>query len=252
MELMNAFRSSRWVLVTGGSRGIGRGVVEHLCGAGLPVVFTYKSSVAAARELELRMREVDRPCFGVHCDGSDGADVERAMSDLIGRLGAPYALVNNMGITRDALLVSMRPDEWSSVLETNLSSAFYFARRVCSEMITRRSGVILQMSSVSGLKGVPGQTNYAATKAGMIGFTRSLALELGRFGIRVNAIAPGYIQTEMLDELAPAPLKAINKQIPIRRLGTIADVANLVEFLISDKASYITGQTIVVDGGLST
>lgn len=248
---MDASKYVRWVLVTGGSRGIGKGIVEHLCRAGYPVVFTYKASAAAAEELEAAMREAGHTCQAVRCDGAVLAEVDTVVSDLVNRIGVPCALVNNMGITRDALLVNANAEDWLEVLHTNLTSSFYFARSVGAGMMARRSGVILQMGSVSGQKGIAGQTAYAATKAGMSGMTRALALEVGRFNVRVNVIAPGFIRTEMLNNKPSTELKSIEKQIPLRRLGNVEDVAQLVEFLISDNASYITGQTIVIDGGLS-
>jgi len=250
--VMDAAKFDRWVLVTGGSRGIGRGIVERLCRSGSPVVFTYKSSSGVAEGLESTMREFGHPCQAVRCDGSVSAEVEEVVGGLVSRIGTPRALVNNMGITRDALLMSASPEDWNAVLNTNLSSCFHFSRSVIAGMSTRRSGVILQIGSVSGLKGIAGQTAYAATKAGMGGFTRALANEVARFNVRVNVVAPGFIRTEMLDGIPAAELKGIEKQVPLRRVGTVEEVAHLVEFLISDNASYITGQTIVIDGGLAS
>ncbi len=239
-----------WVLVTGGSRGIGKGLVEHLCRRGYDVAFTYQSSESAARTLEATLREQGLRCEAVRCDGSNHDQVKECSEELIGRKGSPYGLINNMGITRDATLLNLEPEQWRSVLDTNLDSAFYFVRNLARAMLSKKDGVILQMSSVTGLKGLAGQTHYAASKAGMIGFTRSLALELARFGIRVNAVAPGFIETEMLEQLPEAKRESLARMIPLRRVGTVADVAGLVEFLLSPQATYITGQTLVVDGGL--
>lgn len=240
-----------WVLVTGGARGIGRSTVEYLCHRGYEVVFTYSTSQEQAAALSESQTRVGLRCTAVKCDGRNKAHVKEAVAGLLAQKGAPYALINNMGICRDATILRMNDDEWESVIETNLGSAFSFTQQVARSMIARRDGVIIQISSVAGIKGVVGQTNYSASKAGLIGFTRSLALELARFNIRVNAIAPGFIDTDMLSQLSSDRRSSLASSIPLRRIGSVADVTGLVDFLLSDKASYIIGQTLVVDGGLT-
>lgn len=239
-----------WVLVTGGSRGIGRGIVEHLARRGRPVVFTFQSSTEAAQALETALVAEGHVCKAIRCDGSDPRQVEALCSELLGTLQTPSAVVNNAGITRDALLGASTNEGWSQVIGTNLSAAYYFSKGLGPAMMSRGGGAIVQITSVSALRGIIGQSNYAASKAGLIGLTQSLAIELARFNVRVNAVAPGLIETEMLQTLPSAQFAQLKKQVPLRRLGQVAEVAALVEFLLSDAASYITGQTLVIDGGL--
>lgn len=240
-----------WALVTGGSRGIGRGVVKALAADGFDVVFTYRNGIGPAKSLEHECSDFAGKVTGQACDGSQDVAVAETVGYLIETRGAPYALINNMGVTRDAGLLNMSTEHWNDVLATNLNSVFYFTKAVSEAMCEKGEGAIIQMSSVTALKGNRGQTNYGATKAAMLGFTRSLAIELARFNIRVNAVAPGYIETEMLQEMPAGHRKEAAKQIPLRRLGTVDDVAGLVRFLVSSAASYITGQTIVIDGGVT-
>lgn len=240
-----------WVMITGGTRGIGKGLVEAFCAAGYDVVFTYQSSRASAEALEQAMREKGFVAQAYCCDGADQIAMQDLARDLITTRGAPYALVNNMGITRDTVLMRMSGEQWNEVINTNLNSAFYATRAFIDAMLNEGDGVVLQMSSVSGFKGNIGQSNYAASKAAMIGMTRALALELGRFNIRVNAIAPGYIATEMVSEIPEKKLKSILDTIPLRRMGSVEEVANLATFLANPQSAYITGQTFVIDGGLS-
>lgn len=241
----------RWVLVTGGSRGIGRGITLALANEGYDVFFTYRSSHDEAAALAASQGAGKSEIKGIVCDGTDAEAIAHTVAGLIEARGAPYALINNMGITRDTALHHMTNSQWIDVRQSNLDPVFYFTRAVVPAMIEKGDGVILQMSSVTGLKGNRGQTNYAATKAGMIGFTQSLAVELGRFNLRANAIAPGFIATDMVETMSDSQRRELTRQIPLKRLGSVDDVSRLVVFLLSENASYITGQTIVVDGGMT-
>lgn len=178
-------------------------------------------------------------------------DVNNLAKDLIERLGAPCGIIHNAGIARDMLHIHQRPEDLSEVLNTNLCSVFHWNQALVSEMMSNKHGSIILMSSVTGLKGNVGQTLYGATKAAMMGVTRSLALELGRFNIHVNAIAPRFIATEMTEHMPANKLQDVKKSIPLRRMGTTKEVASLAKYLLSDESAYITGQTLVIDGGLS-
>lgn len=237
-----------WTLVTGGSRGIGRAIVERLGGKGCPVIFTYLQSQAAAGDLERRFAE--GLVRGWQCDGRDLIEVRKFSDAVIASYGAPRALINNAGITDDSLLLNMEPHQWHEVIRSNLDSAYNVTRTFLPAMTEREGGAIIQVSSVSGLRGNVGQANYSATKAALIGFSRSLALEVARFDIRVNVVAPGVIETELAADIPETDRRKLIRNIPLRRLGKPDDVAALVEYLISDDASYITGQIFVIDGGL--
>ena len=250
----------KWILVTGGTRGIGKSVVEVLCEKGYDVVFTYETSQEAAAALEQMIADKATDAANVastgmassyRCNAADAASVQLFSQKILQERGAPFAIVNNAGITRDAAMMNMSASQWLDVIGVNLNSAFFMIQPFLGAMIENGDGVILQMSSVSGLKGSAGQTNYSATKAALSGMTRSLAIELGRFNIRVNAIAPGYIKTDMTDGMSEKESKSIKQQIPLRRLGTVREISGLVGFMLSDEGAYITGQTFVVDGGLS-
>ena len=246
-----AATAKQWVFVTGGTRGIGRGLVVAFCAAGYDVVFTYQSSHDAAAALVREMAETGAHAAGHCCDSADADAVNALALALLDARGAPHAVVNNVGITRDTVLMRMSGAQWLDVINANLNAAFYVTRAFVEAMLAQGDGVILQMSSVSGFKGNIGQTNYSATKAALIGMTRSLALELGRFNLRVNAIAPGFIATEMVASIPEAKTKAIRASIPLRRLGTVEEVASLATYLASPASAYITGQTFVIDGGLT-
>jgi 3-oxoacyl-[acyl-carrier protein] reductase len=239
-----------WTLVTGGSRGLGRAMVERLAGKDRPVVFTWRQSEAAAVELERRFPA--GLVRGFRCDGRELAQVQRFANAVMDELGAPCAVINNAGVTDDALLIEMTPRQWDDVIRTNLDSAYNITSAFLPAMIQEDGGAIIQISSVSGLRGNVGQTNYSATKSALIGFSRSLALEVARFNVRVNVVAPGLIETELAAGMQDADRRRLIKSIPLRRLGHASDVAALVEFIISDDASYITGQVFVIDGGLSS
>jgi len=243
--------SKRWVLVTGGTRGIGRGVAAAFAEAGYDTVFTYQSSTEAAASLEQEVAAAGGRAQGIRCDCADDAAVRELAKTLLEARGAPYAIVNNVGITRDGALMRMADDQWHDVISTNLHSAYYVTRYFVGPMVEQGDGVILQMSSVSGIKGNIGQTNYSASKAALIGMTKSLALELSRFNVRVNAVLPGFIATEMVGQIPEAQQSSIKKSIPMRRFGTVKEVASLCTYLASPDAAYITGQSFVIDGGLT-
>ena len=228
-------------LVTGASRGIGRAIATELAQAGASVVVGYRSGKDEAESLatELGAR-------AVQADVSSAADAAR----LVEEAGDVDVLVNNAGLTRDGLLARMSDDDWRVVIETNLSSVFYTCRAVCRPMMKKRAGSIVNVSSIVGVHGNWGQTNYAASKAGIIGFTKSLARELGSRNIRANVVAPGYVKTRLTDVLPEEATGAMLQSTPLGRLGEPADVAGAVRFLCSDEASFITGEVLLVDGGL--
>ncbi len=244
-------KQNKLVVVTGGTRGIGRGVVEQLLDSGYDVVFTYQKSDLIAADITRRSELSNQLACGYRCNTGSQSEVEEFAAMVLERHGVPYAVINNVGITRDSLLIHMSPEQWTQVVDANLNSAFFINRCFLPKMMEMKGGSIVHMSSVSGIKGNRGQTNYSATKAALIGFTRALASETARFNVRVNAVAPGLIDTEMVRDMPAFKLKLILKHIPMGRVGRVGEVAGLIEFLISEKASYITGQTFVVDGGVS-
>ena len=228
-------------LVTGASRGIGRAIAEELARAGAAVVVGYRSGGDAAQELATSIGG-----RAVHADVStaDGA------KQLVDEAGDVDVLVNNAGVTRDGVLARMSDDDWQTVLDTNLSSVFYTCRAVTRPMMKKRAGVIVNVSSIVGVHGNWGQTNYAASKAGIIGFTKSLARELGSRGVRANVIAPGYIKTRLTDAIPEDAQQAMLANTPLGRFGDPEDVGRVVRFLCSDEAAFITGEVLLVDGGL--
>jgi 3-oxoacyl-[acyl-carrier protein] reductase len=228
-------------LVTGGSRGIGKAIAAELAEAGATVVIGYQS---AAEEAEAVASEIGGRA--VQADVSDPDEARR----LVEEAGDVDLLVNNAGITRDGLLMRMSDDDWRAVLDTNLGGVFHTCRAASRGMLRRRSGSIVNLSSVVGVHGNPGQTNYGAAKAGIIGFTKSLARELGSRGVRANVVAPGYVDTRLTQELPDELKQAMLQNTPLGRFGDPADVAGAVRFLCSDEASFITGEVLLVDGGL--
>lgn len=241
---------SKIALVTGASRGIGRAIAVQLARDGYDVAFCYRQSVDAAAELEAELRALGRRVLHRACDLRDGAAVEDLMKAVDAELGPLDAVVNCAGIVKDGPLVTMTKETWDEVLDSNLDSMFHVCRIAVFGFMKRKRGCIVNISSVAGVYGNPRQVNYCASKAGIIGFSKSLAKEVGTFGIRVNVVAPGYILTDMTRDLSPAITKHVMQNIPLRRLGEPQEVAELVSFLVSDRARYITAQTIHVDGGL--
>lgn len=241
----------RVALVTGASRGIGAAVAQRLAAEGASVVINFAGRAEAAASVVLAIEQGGGSAIAVQADVSDSAACAALVEAVVARFGRIDILVNNAGITRDGLLVRMSDDDWRSVIDTNLSGAFYLARSVGKLMMKQRFGSIVNMASVVGMMGNAGQVNYAAAKAGLIGMTKSIARELAGRGVRVNAVAPGFIATDMTDALPDAAREAAVSSIAMGRLGTPEDIAAAVAFLVSDDAAYITGQVIAVDGGMT-
>jgi len=237
-------------LVTGASRGIGAAIAKKLAARGFMVIINYGHSSAAAEEVKNQIEQAGGQAVLMQGDVSSGDDVDRMFKDIKKTWGKLDVLVNNAGINRDTLLVRMKEEQWDAVLSTDLKSVFFTTKAAASLMMRQRSGSIINIASVVGITGNAGQANYAAAKAGVIGFTKSAAKELAARGIRVNAIAPGFIETDMTDAIPEKIREGMLETIPLRRGGKAEDVANAVAFLASDDAGYITGQVLKVDGGM--
>lgn len=237
-------------LVTGATRGIGRAIAIKFAEQGANIAFTYRQKNGAAEEVENYISQLGVSCKGYAADAADYAATEETIKQIMNDFGRIDILVNNAGITKDGLLMRMSEEQWSAVIETNLKSAFNFTRNVVPIMAKQRCGSIINMSSVVGVSGNAGQCNYSASKAGLIGFAKSVAKEMGPRGIRVNCIAPGFIMTDMTSALSEEMRDAWCKSIPLRRGGTPEDVANVALFLASDLSSYVTGQVINCCGGM--
>jgi 3-oxoacyl-[acyl-carrier protein] reductase len=242
----------RVALVTGGSRGIGAAICEELAAGSATVAVNYARNRDMAEQVCARIRDAGGAAQAVAGDISTADGASSLVGEVEEQVGPIAILVNNAGITRDDLIMRLSDEAWREVIDTNLGGAFFTCRAVARPMMKRRGGAIVNMSSIVGLHGNAGQTNYAASKAGLIGLTKSLAKELGSRGIRVNAVAPGYISTELTDVLPEQAREAILSQTPLGRLGEPADVARAVRFLVSDAAAFITGDVLAVDGGLGT
>lgn len=239
-------------LITGASRGIGRGIALRFAQEGANIAFTYASSEEKAKALENELSALGIKAKGYKSDAADFDQAMQLVDDVVKEFGTLDVLVNNAGITRDTLLMRMTEQQWDEVINTNLKSVFNLTKAAQKPMLKQRNGSIINMSSVVGVKGNAGQSNYSASKAGIIGFTKSIALELGSRNIRSNAIAPGFIETEMTEVLDEKVVQGWRDSIPLKRGGTTEDVANACLFLASDLSSYITGQTIHVCGGMLT
>ncbi len=240
-------------IITGASRGIGRGIAEKFAQSGCNVAFTYLSSEEKAKALENELSAFGVEAKGYKSDASKFDSAEQLISDVLKDFGGRIDIViNNAGITQDNLLMRMTEEMWDNVVNINMKSVFNMTKAVQRTMLKQRSGSIVNLSSVVGVKGNAGQSNYSASKAGILGFTRSIALELGSRNIRCNAIAPGFIETEMTGKLPEETVQQWRDAIPLKRGGTPEDVANLALFLASDMSGYITGQTLNVDGGMLT
>lgn len=258
-EIRGAFKNmtmrslkDKIVIISGASRGIGRAVAIELAGEGANVSFNFRSSEAEAKELEKEIRGLGVKVKGSQVDIKDYDAVKSWVDDTVGSFGGLDMVVNNAGITKDGALALMSPDSWKEVINTNLDGVFNLTKAAILIFMKQKSGNVINITSVSGMMGMARQTNYAASKAGIIGFSKSLAKEVAAYNIRVNAVAPGFIETDMVKELNEAYLEEVMKQVPLGRMGRADEVARTVRFLASDDSKYITGQTIVIDGGLSS
>lgn len=243
---------NKTTLITGASRGIGKGIAEVFAKHGSNIAFTYNASVEAAEALEKELQSHGIKAKGFQSNAANFDAAQQLAADVIKEFGNIDILINNAGITKDNLLLRISEEDFDKVLEVNLKSVFNLTKAVIKPMMKQRSGSIINMSSVVGVKGNAGQSNYAASKAGILGFTKSVALELGSRNIRCNAIAPGFIETEMTGALPEETVKAWRDGIPLKRGGTPEDIANACVFLASEMSAYITGQTLHVDGGMLT
>lgn len=243
---------NKTALITGASRGIGKGIAMEFAKQGAHVAFTFNSSADAAKALEAELEKFGVKAKGYQSNAADFDAAQQLVKDVIEDFGGMDILINNAGITKDNLLMRISEEDFDKVIEVNLKSVFNLTKAVLRPMLKQRSGSIINMSSVVGLKGNAGQTNYAASKAGILGFTKSVALELGSRNVRCNAIAPGFIETEMTAKLDPKTVDSWRDSIPLKRGGTPQDVANACVFLGSDMSAYVTGQTLNVDGGMLT
>lgn len=235
-------------LITGGSRGIGAALVRAFAAEGARIAFTYRSSAAAADAL---IAEVGGDLKAYQSDASDHAAAEELIKTIVADFGGLNILINNAGVTRDTLLMRMKEDQWDAVMDNNLKSVFNLCKHALRPLMKAGGGSVINMSSIVGIQGNAGQANYAASKAGIIGFSKSLAKEMGKRNIRCNVVAPGFIQTDMTDELSEDVQKSYMSNIPLNRFGQPEEIAGACIFLASDLGKYVNGQTLAVDGGLS-
>ena len=241
---------TKTAIVTGGSRGIGRATAIELSKMGMNVAIIYHGNKEKADETCAACRENGVEAIAIQCDVKDKAQVEVAIENVSESFGSIDVLVNNAGMTKDGLLLRMSEEDFDTVINTNLKGCFLFSKACAAIMMKQRSGKIINIASIVGIQGNAGQANYAASKAGIIGFTKSLAKELGSRGITVNAVAPGFVETDMTDVLSDKVKEAFLNMVPLKRTAKPEDIANAIGFLASDKADYITGQVLTVDGGM--
>jgi 3-oxoacyl-[acyl-carrier protein] reductase len=249
-DLQYPVLAGKVAVVSGGTRGIGRAIALRLARAGARVAFCYQREEEAAARLRDDLASLGRAAYGERVDVANGTACQAFASEVRARLGDAAVLVNNAGIVADRPLYAMTEEEWDLVLDTNLKGAFNLTRAFLARMMKQGGGRVVNIASVSALRGLPGQASYAASKAGLLGFTRALAAETARFGVTVNAVAPGYVDTDMLRSVPAEKRAALQKSIPLGRLGSEDDVAQAVLFLASDAAAYVTGAVLPVDGGL--
>ncbi len=243
--------AEKTALVTGGSRGIGKSIVQALAREGAKVAFIYNASTDSANAIVEELKGEGHEAVAIQCNVREKDAADKVVEEVLETFGRIDILVNNAGIIRDGLLATMSIEDWKDVIDTNLTSVFNFCQAVTRPMMSARSGRIINISSVAANTGNPGQSNYAASKGGIEGFTRCFATEIARRGVTVNAVAPGFIETDMTEAVRNAAGDNIKKMIPMRRLGQPEDIAKAVVFLASDEASYITGHVLTVDGGLT-
>lgn len=242
--------TNKKALVTGGSRGIGRAIALAFADAGADVAFTFRSAGSAAEEVKAAIEAKGRKAMALQSDAKDFQGAQQTVDTVLKEFGRIDILVNNAGITKDGLLMRMSEQDWDDVLDTNLKSAFNFAKAVCRPMMSQREGRIINISSISGVIGNAGQANYSAAKAGMVGLTKTLAKELASRNIQVNAIAPGFVDTDMTEKLTPQQRESLLTIIPMKRTAKSEEIASAAVFLAAPASSYITGQVLCVDGGI--